>query len=291
MPRFIASNPAALLTFLKKKLPGWKTPTIKQRLKNDLVLVNGKPIRSGAERLEAGDAVEILAVPARAESYLPIGLGESPLPILYADDSLIAVDKPFGLLSVASERERNLTAIRVMREWLMGLDQQADRELHAAHRLDREASGVLLLARSLATKRALAAKWTTFEKTYAAVVDGIPEEPEGTIDAPLWEDKGLFVRVSTRGDGTPALTYYRVVRQKGGRALLQVQLGTGRKHQIRVHLAHIGCPIVGDIRYGKSKAPRLALHAERLRIYHPVDGREVTITAPIPKEFQKFLRS
>ncbi|MCD7897960.1 MAG: RluA family pseudouridine synthase [Planctomycetaceae bacterium] len=291
MPRFVATNPAALLAFLKKKLPGWKTPTIKQRLKNDLVLVNGKSVRSGAERLEPGDTVEILAVPARPDAYLPIGLGESPLPILYADDTLIAIDKPSGLLSVASERERNLTAIRIMREWLQGLDHQPDRELHAAHRLDREASGVLLLARSLATKRALAAKWTTFEKTYAAVVDGIPEEAEGIIDAPLWEDKGLFVRVSTRGDGTPALTRYRVVKQKGGRALLQVYLGTGRKHQIRVHLAHIGCPIVGDIRYGRSKAPRLALHAERLRIYHPVDGREVTITAPIPKEFQKFLRS
>ncbi len=177
-----------------------------------------------------------------------------------------------------------------MRDWLQGLDREPSRDLHAAHRLDRETSGVLLLARSLEVKRKLAQNWHDFEKTYLAVVDGIPGEPEGIIDAPLWEDKSLFVRVATRGDGEAALTRYRVLRKAGSRALLEVHLGTGRKHQIRVHLAHIGCPIVGDPRYGVSKAPRLALHARTLRIRHPHDGRTVEITTSEPPEFKQFMK-
>lgn len=291
MPRFEAERPEKLLDFLKRMLPGWKTPTLKQRLKNGLVTLNGDPEHSGAALVDVGDVVDVLAIPASPASYLPLGLGAPPLDVLYADDTLLAVDKLSGLLSVASERERNLTAIRLMRDWLQGLERETHRELHAAHRLDREASGVLLLARSLETKRLLAKSWHTFEKIYLAVVDGAPAEKEGVIDAPLWEDKGLYVRVSERGDGESALTRYRVRRQKGGRSLLEVHLGTGRKHQIRVHLAHIGCPIVGDPRYGVSKASRLALHAHVLRLRHPESDRPLEIQSPEPVEFKRFLNA
>lgn len=291
MPRFQADKAGRLLDFLKRKLPGWKTPTLKQRLKNSLVLLNGAPVTSGAATVDPGDTVEILAIPPGPAAYLPLGLGPAPLDVLYADDYLLAVNKPPGLLSVASERERSLTAIRLMREWLQGLDRENKRELHAAHRLDREASGVLLLARSLEIKRQLARTWHTFEKVYLAVVDGTPAAPEGSIDAPLWEDKGLFVRVATRGDGETALTHYRTLRKSGSRSLLEVRLETGRKHQIRVHLSHIGCPIVGDPRYGASKAPRLALHAHRLCLRHPQDSRQLEIAAPEPTEFKRFLKT
>lgn len=291
MPRFQAEKAEGLLDFLKRKLPGWKTPTLKQRLKHRLVLINGVPVTSGATPLESGDNVEILAIPPGPAAYLPLGLGSAPLDVLYADDYVLAVDKPPGLLSVASERERNLTAIRLMREWLQGLERESGRELHAAHRLDREASGVLLLARSLEVKRQLARDWHAFEKVYLAVVDGIPAVPEGSIDAPLWEDKGLFVRVATRGDGESALTHYRMLRKSGNRSLLEVRLGTGRKHQIRVHLSHIGCPIVGDPRYGASKAVRLALHAHRLTLQHPQDSRRLEIVSPEPSEFNRLMKT
>ena len=289
MPRFQADRPERVLDLLKRRLPGWKTPTIKQRLKNGLVLRGGAVVHSGAELLEPGEVLEVLAVPPRPAAFLPIGLGEPPLDILYADDHLVAVDKPSGLLSVATEREKTLTAMRLMREWLLGMARDSQRELHAAHRLDREASGVLLFARSLEMKRQLAASWRKFEKIYLAVVDGAPPGREGSVDAPLWEDKGLFVRVADGRAGEKALTHYRVLRTVKGRSLLEVRLGTGRKHQIRVHLAHLGCPIVGDLRYGVSKAPRLALHAHRLRIFHPVDGREVEISAPMPVQFKRML--
>jgi 23S rRNA pseudouridine1911/1915/1917 synthase len=289
MSKLEADRSERVMDLLKRRLPGWKTPTLKQRLRGGLVLRNGKPVQSGAEMIAAGEVLEILAAPPRPAAFLPIGLGEPPLAVLYADDLLLAVDKPAGLLSVATDREKNLTAIHLMREWLQGMERNDKRELHAAHRLDREASGVLLLCRSLAVKRTLAASWRNFEKMYLAVVDGIPNQPEGSIDAPLWEDKGLFVRVAEKGGGEEALTHYRLLRSAGERSLLEVSLGTGRKHQIRAHLAHIGCPIVGDLRYGISKASRLALHARRLRITHPLDGRRVEITAPLPPQFRKML--
>ncbi len=296
MPRFRVDAPAKTLAFLRERLPQWKTPTLKQRLKHGLVLRNGSPVLSGAEALRAGDVVEILAVPPQPESLLPVGLGEAPLPVLYADDDLIAVEKPSGLLSVATEREKENTAIRIMREWLPASPDEGGgggggEKLHAAHRLDREASGVLLLARSLATKRALASMWKEFEKVYLAVTDGVPEEREGVIDTPLWEDRGLFVRPAVEGrGGESALTMYRVVKVVRGRALLEVRLGTGRKHQIRVHLAGLGCPIVGDLRYGVSKASRLALHAHRLVLLHPVSGKRIEIVSPVPSLFKKMLR-
>lgn len=290
MPRFVAKWPGRLLEALKEQYPDWKTPTLKQRLKAGLVAVNDKVEHSGARQVEKGDAIEIRSRPASERTQFPPHLGEPPLRILYSDHELLAVDKPPGLLSVATAREKNLTAIRVMREWLAGIGTESRDNLHAAHRLDREASGVLLMARSPAVKRKLALNWHTFEKTYLAVTDGVPAEPEGRIDAPLWEDRGLFVRTDDRGRGEEALTFYRVLKSGGGRSLIEVKLGTGRKHQIRVHLASIGCPIVGDLRYGKSKAKRLALHSSRLTLFHPVTGLETTIVSPTPKFFTNRLK-
>ncbi len=287
MPRLNTSKEERLLDALKRAFPDWKTTTLKQRLKNGLVLVNGKSVVSGAAMIAPGSSVELLAKPVSPASWFPAKLGEPPMDILYADDSLIAVDKPSGLLSVASERERNLTAVRMLRDWLEG----QEGEVHAAHRLDRDASGVLLFARSLSLKRKLAANWHSFQKTYLAVVDGVPSKKEGTIDDPLWEDKGLFVRLADSRGGESAVTHYKLVRSNGNRSLVEVDIETGRKHQIRVHLASLGCPIVGDIRYGISKASRLALHAHRLRLFHPVDGREITITAKTPPLFSRWLRT
>ncbi len=293
MPRFTVESQARALDFLKEHLPQWKTPTLRQRLANGLVTRNGAPVLSGAELLRRGDVVEVMAVPPRPDAFLPVGLGEPPLPVLYADDDLIAVEKPFGLLSVATDREKNNTAIRLMREWLLEGDRgdtgKTGRELHAAHRLDREASGVLLLARSLETKRTLSALWKDFEKVYLAVTDGVPDPRQGEINTPLWEDRALFVRPAAEGQGESAQTFYRTVKKVRNRALLEVRLGTGRKHQIRVHLAGLNCPIVGDLRYGVSKARRLALHAHRLLLLHPRNGKRLEIVSPVPSDFKKML--
>lgn len=291
MPILTADAEETLLDFLRRHLPEWKTTTIRQRLKHGLVRRNGEIAVAASTILSPGDSVEVLHLPPRPEFSFPAGLGPPPVPILFADAALLAVDKPSGLLSVASEWEKQLTAVRLLRDWLAGLEREGERELHAAHRLDRDASGVLLLTRSLAMKRSLAAVWSTFEKTYLALADGVPDAPEGDIDVPLWEDKGLFVRTTEPGRGEKARTSYRVLKTRGRRSLLEVKLGgTGRKHQIRVHLAHIGCPIVGDSRYGVSKGARLGLHASVLKITRPDDGRELVVRAATPDWFQRVLR-
>jgi Pseudouridylate synthases, 23S RNA-specific len=286
MPTSTASREERLIDALKRGFPDWKATTLKQRLKNGLVMVNGAAVVSGATMIASGDKLEILAKPLSPASFFPAKLGPPPLDVIYADDAILAIDKPSGLLSVASERERDVTAVRIMRGWL----EEQEGEIHAAHRLDRDASGVLLFARGLEYKRILAANWHRFGKTYLAMVDGTPPEKEGTITKPLWEDKRLFVRVAEKGGGEAAVTHYRLIRSNGARSLLEVDIETGRKHQIRVHLASVGCPIVGDVRYGVSKASRLALHAHRLTIFHPVDGREIVITAKTPPLFSQWLR-
>lgn len=298
MPIFTAPEAGTLLELLKAHFPDWKTQTLRERLKHGLVTVNGKAAVSGGLRVKAGVTIEIAAKPkpVMSRDFFPDGLGEPPLPLLYADADLLAVDKPSGLLSVATEREREETAVHLMREWLAGAPRGNRTErtepaptVHAAHRLDRDASGVLLFARSLEIKRRLAAEWRNFEKIYLAVTDGAPAEKEGTVDTPLWEDKGLFVRKARPGAGEAALTRYRVLKQVGGRSLIEVELGTGRKHQIRVHLSQLGCPIVGDLRYGVSKARRLCLHAHHLKLARPSDGKAITITAPVPALFKREL--
>ncbi|MDR3211931.1 MAG: RluA family pseudouridine synthase [Planctomycetota bacterium] len=287
MPVFTVKEPTHLIDFLKASLPDWGAGTLKSRLKSGLVQVGGMAIRSGATRLVPGDLVEVLPRPPEAGGFFPTHLGPPPLPLLHADPDLLAVDKPPGLLSVASAREKVLTAIRLMREWLGELAPEEAENLHAAHRLDRDASGVLLLARSLEVKRELASAWHTYSKIYLALVDGRPRQEEGEINLPLWEDKGLFVRVARPEEGWAATTRYRLLASRGGRSLLEVELVTGRKHQIRVHLAQLGCPIVGDRRYGFSRGTRLALHAKSLRLTHPRSGRETYIESPPPPFFSR----
>lgn len=280
MPVFVTTQETTLLSFLRETLSDWKQSTIRDRLRQGCVLVNGKVQQSGGWRLFPGDRVE-LAPPGKSE--------KAPLPVLYLDDYLVAVDKPAGLLSVATEREKAVTAWRIMSTWLAektGLDRlEEETKLHAAHRLDRDTSGILLFARGREIREKVIDLWSTAEKTYLAITDGVPAEESGVIDQPLYEDKGLFVRIMRHPEARRAVTHYKVVDRIGGRAMIEVKLETGRKHQIRVHLASIGCPVVGDLRYGVAKDVRLGLHAWKLHLVHPVDLKILAIESPLPPVF------
>ena len=192
---------------------------------------------------------------------------------LSPDEHLIAVDKPAGLLSVSTERQRERTALALMRDALSRPGRQA--RLWPVHRLDRETSGVLLFARSREVCEEVRASWSGAKKTYLAVVEGHPKPAQGAIDQPLWEDRALNVRVGTRQESKEARTRYRTLESARGRALLEVELDTGRRHQIRVHLAWLGHPLLGDERYGRG-GPRLGLHALRLELPHPRSERQLT---------------
>lgn len=275
--RFVVGRSARLLEFLRAQLPEWKRSTLEQRIRTGCVQVNGRIVRRN-EPLAEGDAVEVAGVKS-APPPAPVGFT-----VLHEDDELIAIHKPAGLLSVASERESERTALALVREHLSRPGRPV--RLWPVHRLDRETSGVLLLAKSIEARDALQASWGETRKLYLAWVEGHPTPPSGVIDEPLWEDGSLFVRVGRRPEAKAARTRYATLATRPGRALLEVELDTGRRHQIRAHLAWLGHPIVGDPRYGTAGA-RMALHALRLEFTHPAYGRRIELEAPPPRGFER----
>ena len=191
--------------------------------------------------------------------------------------------KPAGLLTIATDRERERTAYRLLGRYLAGRRERP----FIVHRLDRETSGLLVFAKSEAVKRALQAQFEarSVERVYRALVAGRPPRGEGTLQSRLAEDRALRVR-SVSG-GRLAITAYRVLERRGARTLLELRLHIGRRHQIRVQLAEAGWPIVGDVAHGgpRSAAGRLCLHATRLVFVHPVTGRAAAFESAAPADW------
>lgn len=272
---FPVDRPVRLLEFLRAVLPDWKRSTLEQRIRAGAVRVNGVPVHRN-DLLAPGDAVEVgerTSAPAAA----------SKLALLFEDEWLVAIHKPAGLLSVSTDSEREKTALALVKEHV-GRPGHPGRAW-PVHRLDRETSGVLLFALSRDVQQIVQARWGAARKTYLAWVEGQPQPPQGTIDAPLWEDASLFVRVGNREGAREARTHYRTLETRERQSLLEVELDTGRRHQIRAHLAWLGHPILGDERYGSS-APRMALHALRLELPHPVTDTPLVLEAPPPRAFR-----
>jgi len=214
--------------------------------------------------------------------------------ILYEDRDIIVINKAAGLLSISTGRSPDRTAYSALMDYVRKGNHKSRARVFIVHRLDKDTSGVLVLARSEEAKRKLQEGWKDTEKTYLAMVHGHPDPPEGTISSYLIENNALNV-FSTQD---PALgkfseTKYKVVKRVADRALVEIELLTGRKNQIRVHLADKGWPIVGDSKYGRKdrEAKRLALHAYKLSVNHPYSGEKIHFTAPIPGAFYRVAAS
>ena len=165
---------------------------------------------------------------------------------------------------------------------------------HPVHRLDKGTSGLLVAAKHPHAQEKLKNQLHTgdFRRVYLAVCDGIPPEPAGMIDAPIGPAEGSLTAREVRPDGKPARTHYKVVRTWGSRALVELELETGRTHQIRVHMAHIGCPLTGDFLYGaedKALIGRPALHSARLELTHPVTGERLAFSVPLPADMAALI--
>ena len=215
------------------------------------------------------------------------------LSILYEDRDILVVNKAAGLLTIATDDVRSRTAYFLLTDYVRKGVAKSRERVYIVHRLDRETSGVLVFARTAAAKQQLQENWDTAEKAYVAVVHGHLGEMEGEIRTYLAENAAL--RVYTTGDtrrGRLACTGYCVRHTCGDCSVLDVQLLTGRKHQIRVHLADLGHPILGDRKYGKAEDPHkmLALHARSLTISHPHNGERMCFTAPEPPHIARWMR-
>ncbi len=210
------------------------------------------------------------------------------LSILYEDRDILVVNKSSGLLTVSNAKVRDSTAYFLLTDYVRKGNAKSRNRIFVVHRLDRDTSGVLVFAKHEAAKRFLQAEWHDFSKTYHAVVHGKLPEKEGVITSYLAENQAhrmYSVRDPKRGKF--AKTGYRVVRETGKHSLLEIDLLTGRKNQIRAHLSEKGFPVVGDRKYGKGQygSKRLSLHASSLVLVHPHTKETMTFTAPLPPRF------
>jgi 23S rRNA pseudouridine1911/1915/1917 synthase len=207
---------------------------------------------------------------------------------VHEDAEIIVVDKPSGLLSIATERERARTVYRLLRDWVAARGPAGSR-IFVVHRLDRETSGLIAFARSADAKRSLQAQFAAraVERVYVALVEGAMRAAQGTMTSRLAENRALRVRTTAhRREGREAITRYRVLERRRDTTLVELRLVTGRRGQIRAQLAAAGHPIVGDREFGSRTDPlgRVALHATRLGFVHPRGGR-MSFESPLPPAF------
>jgi 23S rRNA pseudouridine1911/1915/1917 synthase len=210
------------------------------------------------------------------------------IPVIYEDESVIVVDKPAGVLTMANEREREKTVYAFLRARAHA--QRPPHKIFIVHRLDREASGLLVFAKTIEAKEYLQSQFKDHSagRIYTAVVEGRVLPDKFTIRSFLEENRAFRVySTSKQGTGKLAVTHVRVLKRKAKTTLAEIQLETGRKHQIRVHLADRGHPVVGDKFYGTGapKATRLALHGGRLEFRHPRTGKRLIFESPAPAEW------
>jgi len=273
-----APTPGPLLPWLLATLAPMNRTRVKQLLQHGRVLVNGRPVTRHDHPLAPADLVAIAADGAAPR-------GEPALTVCYEDDALVVIDKPAGLLSVATGAEKDDTAFTRLAALL---ERRKTGRPFVVHRLDRGTSGLLLFARSPQVRDQLQAGWEGVAKTYLAVTEGVPRPAEGMVENHLLEGGNLRVRAAAPdAPGAKwAVSRYRVLGLHDGRSLVAVELLTGRKHQIRIHLAGLGCSVVGDSDYGAKSDPvgRVCLHAWRMAFDHPVGGRRVEVEATTPPE-------
>jgi 23S rRNA pseudouridine1911/1915/1917 synthase len=263
-----------LLERLRELYPDASRRSLKQWLERGRVEVNGRVVREA--RATVGPA-ERVGLGRHGAASFPPALG-----LVHEDDDLLVIDKPAGLLTIATERERERTAYRLLWDYLQS--RQPARRPFIVHRLDRETSGLLVFAKSHRAKRHLQAQFEArdVERVYVAVVEGRVRDEAGTLESRLVQDGGLRVRAGARG--RRAVTHYRVRERRRDSTVLQLSLGTGRRHQIRVQLADLGHPVVGDPAHGKRsrRSGRLCLHASRLGFVHPRSGRRIEFESAPP---------
>ena len=285
--RAVIPEPCALLEALRSLVAGAANRTLRQMLDAGRVRVNGAVCKVARRPLRRGDIVEIgdrTDAPVRVHG----------IEILFEDDALLVVHKPAGLLTVATLHEHERTVYAFLRRRLK--EQDARQKLFIVHRLDRFVSGLLAFAKGEEVQAALQAQFKkhSIDRKYFAIVEGNVTAQRGTIESRLAENRARRMHSTEDPDaGKRAVTHYRVLQRLSNVSSLEVTLETGRKNQIRAHMAEAGHPIVGDRAYGSTMDPfgRIGLHAFLLGFDHPVERRRLQFEIPPPPEFRKYLPS
>lgn len=270
-----------LLTFLFTKYPSMSRNNVKSLLSNHQVAVDGAPISQFNFKLAKDDVVIV------SKNRIPKKPRKN-LPILFENDEIIVINKPSGLLSVASDTEKGRTAYRMVSDYVQQKDKH--NRIYVVHRLDEDTSGVLMFAKNPKIWTALQHNWSDIVKSrgYYAIVEGHMEKQSDKLVDYLKENALNLMYVSDdKKNGKKCITNYKVIKTNKTYSLLDVNIETGRKNQIRVQLGHRGHHVIGDDKYGEPSNPldRLGLHAYELSLIHPFTGKLLKFTAPIPNEF------
>ena len=283
--KFVLPAESTLLEAIRVLVPSASNRTLRRILEHGRVRVNGQISKVASQRISAGAAVEVVD---HGESRQAGG----GLKIVFEDNDLLLVEKPAGLLTVATPHERERTVYAFLRRHLK--ERSPKLKLFIVHRLDKFASGVLVFAKSEPIQTKLQALFSRHEiqRKYWAIVEGQVKQPKGAIRSKLAENRMKRMHSIPDGEkGKEAVTHYRVLRRFPQLTVLEVTLETGRKNQIRVHMSELGHPIVGDRAYGSQINPlgRLGLHAYLLGFKHPRLGTQVIHKTEAPPEFERYL--
>lgn len=282
---YMVKEPMELMTFLSSQMPQASRTKIKSLLSKRIVYVDNVITTQYNFPLQPGMKVQINRDKKVHEFHSNL------LKIIYEDAYLIVIDKRQGLLSVSTEHQKERTACTILNEYVRRSGRK--NRVYIVHRLDRDTSGLMMFAKDEKTQHKLRDNWhqIVFDRRYIAVVTGQMERDKGSVHSWL-TDRTLYVYSSPTNDGgKEAITHYKTIKRNNNYSLVELNLETGRKNQIRVHMQDLGHPIAGDGRYGLEDVNpigRLALHAFKLCFYHPVTGEEMQFETPYPSDFKKL---
>jgi 23S rRNA pseudouridine1911/1915/1917 synthase len=290
-------------TYLAARLPALSRTRLQRLIEGGHVAhhAGGRGLAGGrrrtaraGDRLRAGDRVEVVIPPTRSAGLVPEPI---PLDVVFEDAEVLVINKPAGLTVHPGAGRQTGTLVHAILAHCPGLPGIGGEDRPGiVHRLDKDTSGLLVVAKTERALRALQAQIQTRRagREYRALVHGRVARPDGRIEAPIGRDPRHRTRMAVVASGRRAVTHYRVAEAFGAATLLDVRLETGRTHQIRVHCAYVGHPVVGDPVYGRRPNPwglaRQALHAHRLTFAHPLSGAPVSFTAPLPADMATALR-
>jgi 23S rRNA pseudouridine1911/1915/1917 synthase len=286
--KFIVEEETGLLDFLFKVLKGYNKNKVRNYLKFGAVSVNGTVSRRHDHCLRCGSEVTVQT----NKKEILVASRKYPFKIVFEDDDIIVIDKPAGLLTIATEKEKDDTAYRALTEYASLRDPSGRGRVFIVHRIDRDTSGLVIFAKRGEAKEKLQEGWGSVEKRYMAVLEGSPQKESGIIKTSLAENKFRTVYSGPRSESSKiAVTRYRILKIAERYSLAEIIIDTGRKHQIRVHMANIGCPIAGDSRYGAKTDPagRLALHASYISFKHPATGKTLIFESRLPEPLRRLI--
>lgn len=281
---FIVKEKDNLINSLCKFKSDISRNKLKSYIKYNMVMVNDKIVTKANYEVKDKDIITIY--------YNKTMIDEYDIRVLYEDKDIIAISKPCGLLSISNDKEKDVTAFRLVREYVR--KNNPNTYLFAIHRLDQETSGVLIFGKNEKIKNMLQDNWNDIVKKrgYYAIVNGKLDKDKGTFKSYLKENRNGIIYSSKNKDGKLAVTNYKVIKSNNKYSLLDIDIETGRRNQIRVHLSEYGYPIVGDKKYGsKDKIlKRMGLHSYELSFIDPRNNKLLTIHDDIPKEFLDIVK-